>query len=57
MTNGAADRLEVSAHGHRGEVPAILWLPRQPTEAPICLLGHGGSSSKASARNERLGNA
>lgn len=57
MTNAAPSRLEIAPHGHRGEVPAILWLPRLPTQAPICLLGHGGSSSKASARNERLGNA
>lgn len=57
MTNAAPSRLEIALRGHRGEVPAILWLPRLPTRAPICLLGHGGRSSKASARNERLGNA
>ena len=57
QTNDAASWLEVSIRGHQGDVPALLWLPSHPTGAPICMLGHGGSSSKSSARNERLGNA
>ncbi len=36
-------------------VPCRAWLPRDARGVAVILLGHGGSNSKSSARNDRMG--
>jgi pimeloyl-ACP methyl ester carboxylesterase len=38
-----------------GRVPCVAWLPAVESQAPVVMLGHGGSSTMRSARHERLG--
>lgn len=42
----------VARNGH--EIPALAWLPTRHRDAPVVLIGHGGSGHKAIDRHHRL---
>ncbi len=50
-----SEGLAVEVVVEAGRVPCVAWLPDVESQAPVVMLGHGGSGTMRSARHERLG--